>query len=462
MIESQLSKHKRIERYYTGEDWVRLLGLCSRTLSVKNWKKLQLEWLTRNSAWSDRAETLLIQQVLQKGVNAWDDIATALNTDARMIIKDKREKPSRVFTSAECRIHWKNLDMPVQRAFDSREWTAPTRLAFWLAWSRRYKEHKDKIMGGSGGGQQFWNMVADDMRMPDGGEQCLIYFEDSIQGLSMLDNRTILDHAAKQIQDAKEKSRQQVISLRPKYWSLVLQDLVRKTDIKQGRKHITSGKEGGWKSIVDQIRGYEQSSKLGILDEEVDKTTFGGVFWHWRRIHKQSGPLWSQSELKLLEQGIRECGYNWIKIWQKYLPWRTSTMMRPRWYLLPDCAARITVDEYMTLLLAVDEQQQQQQQQARAGSVSVGDVEWSKVAARMPGWSNDPCRRSFERSYRFLMEQTKFTSEEDHWLLQNMNPEEGQSQNWKAAVERFPESGISAWQYRLRWCQLTDPSVAIV
>ncbi|KAF9129911.1 hypothetical protein BGW39_003646 [Mortierella sp. 14UC] len=455
MVESQLHKHKRIERYYTGQDWTQLLGLTSRTLSVKKWKRLQLKWLTQNSAWSDRAETLLIQQVLRRGVGAWDDIATALNTDARMNIKDKREKPSRIFTPAECSIHWKNLDMPVQRAFDSREWTAPTKQAFWLAWSRRNKERKDRIMGGPGGDQQFWNIVADDMRMPGGGEQCLVYFEDSIQGLSTLDDRGISDHADQQVQDAREKSSRQVISLRPKHWSLVLQDLVRKADIKQGRIYSTPGEVGGWKAVVDQIREYERSSKQWTLDEAVNKTTFDGVLWHWRRIHRQSGPPWSQSELKLLEQGIRECGYHWKVICQRYLPWRTSTMMRPRWYLLPDCAARITVEEYETLLQAVGEQRRQ----ARVGSVSVDDVDWSRIAARMPGWSADPCRRVYESSFRFLMEQTKFTAEEDQWLLQNISSEKDQSQNWKAAVDHFPASGISAWQYRLRWCQLTDAAV---
>ncbi|KAG0366791.1 hypothetical protein BGX24_003538, partial [Mortierella sp. AD032] len=434
-VKSRLNEHGRIERYYTGKDWAQLLGLTSRTSSVENWWRLQLEWLDRNPAWSDRAENLLIQQVVRKGLSAWEDIAATLNMNMRRDITDKTNK-LRIVTPAECRIRWKNLDMPVQRAFDSREWTPSTRQAFWLAWSRRHKEHKNEIMGSSEGDHDFWDRVATDMRMPGGGEQCVVFFEDSIRGLTALDDKTISNHAARQAHDAQEKSRRQAIILRPKHWSLVLQDLIRKNDIKPGPYTKTPGLEVGWKAIVEQIRDYERSSQQWSLDEDLDKTTFNGIQWHWRRISKESGPPWSHSELKLLERGIRECGYRWRNIWQKYLPWRTSTMMRPRWYLLPDCAARITVDEYVTLLQAVDEQQPQ----AKSGSLSVEDIDWSKVAARMPGWSEDPCRRAFESSFRFLMEQTKFTTEEDQWLLENIVSQEDQSLNWNEAVDRFPES----------------------
>ncbi|KAF9294014.1 hypothetical protein BGZ88_004585 [Linnemannia elongata] len=445
-VESRLYKHGRIERFYTCQDWSELLGMTSRTLSVQGWKRLQLDWLNQHPAWSERAENVLIQLVLRKGIGAWDEIADAINTDARMNLD--KAITTRIVTAAECRMHWKNLDMPVQRSYDSREWTASTRRSFWSAfsWCKMQQRQQDKeVMGGQQGDQQFWNKVAREMGMPGGGEQCLVFFEDSIRRLVALNDKTIMDHAHQQIQTSQEKATQQSLILRPKHWSVVFQDIVR-----QGKSRLG---EVDWRKVAAQLGDHQWSTHECILDRDTTTSAFvDSIEWHWRHIHKGAGPPWSQSELKLLEQGIRECGFRWKEIWRKYLPWRTWSMMRPRWYRLSDCATRITVDEYITLLQAVDQQQQP----------SAANIDWSKVVARMPeGWSMKPCRRAYESSYRHLLEQTRFTPEQDQWLLQKMKPQRNNgSQDWKAAVDRFPESGISAWQYRLRWCQLTDALVS--
>ncbi|KAG9063025.1 hypothetical protein KI688_004625 [Linnemannia hyalina] len=443
-VESCLYKRGRIERFYTCQDWDELLGMTSRTVSVQGWKRLQLDWLNQHSAWSERAENVLIQLVLRKGLSAWDEVAAAINTDARINLG--KAMAARTVTAVECRMHWKNLDMPVQRSYDSRQWTASTRCSFWSAFSWCKMQQQDKeVMGGRQGYQQFWNKVAREMGMPGGGEQCLAFFEDSIRGLVALDDKTITDHANRQIKTLREKTAQQGLILRPKHWSLVFQDIVR-----QNKKSRLDDVE--WRKVAAQMGDYPWSTHACTLDRDTNTSAFiDSIEWHWRHIHKNAGRPWSHSELKLLEQGIRECGFVWTEIWRKYLPWRTWSMMRTRWYRLSDCATRITVDEYMTLLQAVDEQQQP----------SSASIDWSKVVARMPeGWSMKPCRRAYESSYRHLLEQKLFTPEEDQWLLQNMEPQRNGSRDWKAAVDRFPKSGISAWQYRLRWCQLADSLVS--
>ncbi|KAF9156048.1 hypothetical protein BG015_007465 [Linnemannia schmuckeri] len=441
-VESRLNKHGRIERFYTCQDWGELLDMTSRTSSVQGWKRRQLDWLNQHPAWPEWAENVLIQLVLRKGLNAWEEIATAVNMDSRMNMG--KALSTRTVTATECRMHWKNLDMPVQRTFDSREWTASTRYSFWSAWFWcREKQQSNKVMGGQQGDEQFWNKVAREMGMPGGGEQCLVFFEDSVRGLPALDDKTITDHANQQIHNAQEKATQQGLVLRPKHWSVVFQNIVRQCKSRLG--------EVEWKKVAVQMSEHQWSTHKYTLDRDTDTSAFvNSIEWHWRHIHKDAGPPWSHSELKLLEQGIRECGFRWKDIWQKYLPWRTSSMIRPRWYRLPDCATRITVDEYETLLQAVDEQQ-----------ASLANIDWGKVAAKMPeGWSKQPCQRAYEASYRHFLEQTRFTAEEDQWLLQNMKPQMNGSRDWKAAVDRFSKSGISAWQYRLRWCQLTDTLVS--
>lgn len=443
-VESRLNKHGRIERFYTYQDWCELFGKTSTTLSIPNWKRLQLDWLNQHPAWSERAENVMIQLVLRKGLGAWDEIAAAVNEDARMSLS--KAKVARIVTAAECRIHWKNLDMPVKRSYDTREWTASTRCSFWSAfsWCRMQQQQDKEVMGGQQADQQFWNKVAREMGMPGGGEQCLVFFEDSVRGLAALDDKTITGHANQQMQTSREKATQQGLILRPKHWSVVFQDIVRQGKFRLG--------EVEWRKVAEKMGDHQWSTHECILDRDTNTSAFvDSIEWHWRHIHKDTGPPWSHSELKLLEQGIRECGFRWREIWRKYLPWRTWSMMRPRWYRLSDFATRITVDEYVTLLQAVNEQHQS----------SAANIDWSTVVARMPeGWSTKPCRRAYESSYRHLLEQTRFTPEEDQWLLQNMKPQRNGSRDWKAAVDRFPESGISAWQYRLRWCQLTDTLVS--
>ncbi|KAG0294452.1 hypothetical protein BGZ97_005084, partial [Linnemannia gamsii] len=431
-VKSRLSRHERIERFYTFQDWSELLGLTSRTLPLQDWKRRQLDWLNQQPAWSERAENVLIQLVLRKGLSAWDEIAAAINTDLRT--DSGKEMSTRTVTAAECRMHWKNLDMPVQRAFDSREWTASTRYSFWSAFSWCKEQQQDKVMGGQQEDNQFWDKVAREMGMPGGGEQCLVFFEDAVQKLPALDDKSILDHASQQMQSSREKANQQSLVLRPKHWSVVFQNIFRRYK----SEHATVV----WRKVATQMSEHKWGPHDCLLDRDMDSATFiDSIEWHWRHIHKDAGPPWSHSELKLLEQGIRECGFRWKDIWRKYLPWRTSTMMRPRWYRLSDCATRITVDEYAALLQAVDEQQQP----------SAATIDWDKVVTKMPGsWSKKPCQRAYEGSYRYLLEQTRFTTEEDRWLLQNMTPQRNATQDWEAAVDRFPESGISAWQYRLR------------
>ncbi|KAG0219751.1 hypothetical protein BGX33_001068 [Mortierella sp. NVP41] len=446
-VEFYLDKQGRVERFYTPQDWNQLLDMTSRTASVQDWKRLQLEWLERHPAWSDQEENRLIRLVLRRGVGAWDEVAAALNTDAPASMSSDREAAARAITPAECRFHWKNLDMPVLRALDHREWGSFTRQSFWWSWFR-HKDQQDRIMGGKGDGQ-FWNAIAQDLGIPGCGEQCLLFFENAIRDLVALDDRTIKEFADQRLQNLREMSRDQYARLRPKHWSVVLQRLVRQNEARLGR---STRIEAEWDGVIEQMVRYEQDSQQ--CDPEMDTgypANYGACVAHWYHLNKDSGLPWSQAEVRLLEQGIRECGFRWIDIQRKYLPWRAPSMLRPQWYLIPDCAARISVDEYMFLLQAVEEQR------GRDRSFPADDIDWSKVAAKMPpSWTEDPCRRVYEGSYRYLMESSQFTVEEDQWLLQNMEPQGDQPPKWKDAAELFPDSGKSAWQYRLRWCQLTD------
>ncbi|CAO3570395.1 unnamed protein product [Mortierella alpina] len=470
---------QRIERNYDDRDWDQLLCAHSVDGSAQNEEQKRQQrhqWLEKNPSWTPLEETRLIQRVLRTGLNAWDAIAEALNTDPER---------SRRFTAVECRVRWKNLDMPVHRGVDLHDWTPSNRRLFWSTWLH-YREAS--VMDSTDAVENdIWDRISQDPRVPGDKEQCRLYFETATWKLESLSEDSITAFAQKQV-DAEETR----LSLKddpgegghhkPRYqWSkrrsAMLQRFIQlemRQPSQQRRKTIS------WPNIIRRInrRPQDQESQNededtqgdGVLDLRVSQCIF-----HWKRHLKLApGPRWTHSEVKLLEQGIREVGYDWRKIQGRYLPWRQTSMLIPQWYLISERPARITVDEYMSLLEIVEElrqpqpQQQQQEQQIKAAS---GDdlhpascslelrakdrmVDWREVASRMPGWTANPCRRVFEQSYKYVLEHADFTPEEDAWLLANVQL--GQDQDWAAVVKRFGAGDRTAWHYRLRWCQLID------
>ncbi|KAF9951030.1 hypothetical protein BGZ72_007346 [Mortierella alpina] len=474
---------QRIERNYDDHDWEQLLYAHAMDVppqTEEQKRQQRQQWLEKNPPWSPLEETKLIQQVLQRGLTEWDSIADTLNTVSR---------PNRHFTAVECRIRWKNLDMPVHRGVDLHDWTPSNRRLFWSMWLH-YRE-TGRTAGADTDDEDIWERISQDPRVPGDKEQCRLYFETSTWSLESLSEDSIAAFAQKQVdtEETKQFLRDEDAghSSKPRYqWSkrrsAMLQKFIqleKRQPSQQKRKTIS------WPTILrrmnrrpqDQESDDDDCTGKDVLDLRVSQCIF-----HWRQHLKLApGTRWSHSELKLLEQGIREIGYDWRNIQRRYLPWRQTSMLIPQWYLISERPARITVDEYMSLLGAVEDlrqqllqlqprqQQQQQQQQKRWSETGDGPqpascslemrpkdrmVDWREVAARMPGWTANPCRRAFEQSYKYVLEHADFTPEEDAWLLANVRL--GEAKDWAAAVKRFGEGGRSAWHYRLRWCQLID------
>ncbi|KAF9292466.1 hypothetical protein BGZ68_005149, partial [Mortierella alpina] len=464
---------KRIERNYDDRDWDQLLRAHSmdRSNPSEEQKRQQRQqWLETNPPWTPLEETRLIQQVIRRGLTGWDHTAEVLN---------KVSERSRHFTAVECKIRWKNLDMPVHRGVDLHDWTPSNRRLFWSMWLQFRKASRTD--GTNADDEDIWGRISQDPRVPGDKEQCRLYFESEAWNLESLSEESITAFAQKQVDGGgaglNKKPRFQWSKRRSAMLQYFIQ-LEMQQPSQQRRKTIS------WPNILRRMnrRPQDQDPETdddddddedeGTKDKVLDLTVSQCIVHRTRHLKLAPGPRWTQSEVKLLEQGIRELGYDWRKIQSRYLPWRQTSMLIPEWYLISDRPARITVDEYMSLLGTVEElrqqeqhQQQQQQQQRNPDDSQPGScslelrakdriVDWREVAKRMPGWKANPCRRVFEQSYKYVMEHADFTPEEDAWLLANVQL--GEDQDWSAAVKRFGEGGRSAWHYRLRWCQLVD------
>ncbi|KAF9938433.1 hypothetical protein BGZ67_000204, partial [Mortierella alpina] len=348
---------QRIERNYDDHDWDQLL-LCAHSrdsLSRNEEQKRQqrLQWLEKNAPWAPLEETRLIQHVLRRGLTEWDKIAEALNKDSER---------SRHFTAVECRIRWKNLDMPVHRGVDLHDWTPSNRRLFWSMWLHYRKA------SGVDDDDDIWDRISQDPRVPGDKEQCRLYFETATWNLESLSEDSLTAFALKQVD--REEMRLSLNAAdndhdhdddvdddgdarhrKPRYqWSKRRSAMLQKfigLEMRQPsqQKRTTLS----WTNILRRINRRPPDPERdeddgpyheGVLDLRVSQCIF-----HWRRHLKLApGPRWSHSEVKLLEQGIRELGYHWRKIQGRYLPWRQTSMLIPQWYLISERPARITVD----------------------------------------------------------------------------------------------------------------------
>ncbi|KAF9427576.1 hypothetical protein BGZ94_004635 [Podila epigama] len=166
---------------------------------------------------------------------------------------------------------------------------------------------------------------------------------------------------------------------------------------------------------------------------------------HWKFLHKGQ-VSWTHEDIKRLEEGVRMFGpKKMAAIRDHYLPHMTKDEVTRQWFLISDKAATISNEEYYMLHQAVREH---------------GEDQWDKVVLAMqsvsPGWKKLPCQRVWESSYVYLMRHggSPWTPILDTTLLRTVDFV-GRD-DW-FSVAKVLQNGKSAWQCRLRWCQLIDP-----
>ncbi|KAF9128859.1 hypothetical protein BGW39_004672 [Mortierella sp. 14UC] len=393
--------------------------------------------LTRNKTlWTFDQETTLIQQVLKHGTEGhWDEIAQLTG----------------LHSPEECRIHWKNLDMPVMPNYNA--WTKTEQGTFWSAW-RQFGSDFKRI-------SKFCsNRTADD---------CQRYFEGITKDFPSPDQEPdAFQERITALQQNLPYTRQKYLFTKER--SLRLQNAMRFCHQRFGASPTMH--TGTWQWIAHKVhRGLSPSSCVehwNYLRQNLD-VIYGPMEEGQTTLKPHSHSSWSHEESKLLDQGIRELGASWLDIKHRYLPWRTSRSIRQRWFIMSDKSTKVTEDEYYTILAAGE---------------TADSIDYDDLAQKLPGWNSSPCRRVFETSYKHIIANTVWQPEEDRRLIEVTLKEHGRdwhtiAKNFKGiqpamaplyqeAMERERNSGIlpqhppartqkTAWQCRLRWCQLVEP-----
>ncbi|KAG0376005.1 hypothetical protein BGX24_008396 [Mortierella sp. AD032] len=393
--------------------------------------------LSRNkTVWTFDQETTLIQQVLKHGTEGhWDEISQLTG-----------------FHSAEeCRTRWKNLDMPVVPNYNA--WTKTEQGTFWSAW-RQFGTDFKRI-------SKFCsNRTAED---------CQRYFEGITKDFANPDQEP--DAFQKQIEALQKNlpyTRQKYLFTKER--SLRLQSAMRFCHKRFGASPTMH--TGTWQWIAHRVhRGLSPSSCVehwNYLRQNLD-VVYGPLEENQTSLKPHLSMSWSHEESKLLDQGIRELGASWFDIKHRFLPWRTSRSIRQRWFIMSDKSTKVTEDEYYTIITAGE---------------TADTIDYDDLAEKLPGWNSSPCRRVFETSYKHIIANIVWQPEEDRRLVEVTLKEHGR--DWHAIAKHFkgiqpamaplyheamererqgdsssdhPQARTqkTAWQCRLRWCQLVEP-----
>lgn len=423
--------------------------------------------------WTTEEETMLIQHVIRNGTRGWQEVSHMLNGH---------------HSAEECRAYWKYLDMPIRQSkmsWEGRDWGPYREAQFWRLWlecGSNFDEISRRMNKGLGSRRERSTQIFGDMTMTT-PEDCRNLFSQRTQHLTESDGE---DYGHEKFQKDCARLALTRSLPRPFVWDKEKSVKLQKLVLQRLRTRHVQHDWINWKWVARHIG-------------DVSIQTCSS---HWRSLRLQTADAWTEEEILLLEQGIREVGgiFNtrtfssfgsstlvsstepnltgFRAIQKFYLPHRSAEVIQRKFFVLSDKASTVTLDEYMAIMNAVDEhgvdqwdkvvstlQSASSPEESSASSTSdisaslspadKSSSEETSIAQEptMRGWRAAPCRRVWKASYKHHLLYTKWTPEEDQDLKTCV---ENAGQNEWVVISRF-FPGKSAWQCRLRWCQLTDP-----
>ncbi|KAG0379401.1 Myblike DNAbinding domain-containing protein [Mortierella sp. AD032] len=416
----------------------------------------------RQKLWTTTEETALIQHVIKCGTRSWDEIAATLEGK---------------HSAEECRAYWKFLDMPVIRHDQQlAKWGSQREALFWRLW----------LENGSNFEEIARELTEESLKADNndisGRSTTTVYDAKDCENLFVARTKQLLKNGgaskdgdgegARKLDEDQLQKEYVAIALAqskpaPFKWnkekSVTLQKIIRQR-LKTRGVHINWI---NWKWVARHVGDGATAQRCSV---------------HWRLLRRADleKDLWTNENILLLEQGIREVGVTFNEedsisceptlagfraIQRFYLPGHGVESIQRKFFLLSDKATEVTVQEYMAIMEAVDE---------------YGEHHWDKVVKRLrtlpssssasqdlssvsrptsssssagTGWTKAPCRRVWEASYKHHLLYTPWSSVEDFDLRESVE-HLGQT-DWTLISRFFP--GKTAWQCRLRWCQITDP-----
>lgn len=461
----------RVDKDVDRQSWNSLLVDERRYHHYRVWKKSSREdsfspLYLMNPGWSAKEETILIQHVLQNGLDDWEQAASE-----RLVGR---------FTAEECRTCWKNLDMPVvTRLQDSLDKFIP---------EGAQREHATSALSTSSTTAILQNAIdrsASSVSLPsDSGIGVLTKEQQSrfwclwqthgqnweriselLDVVSPDDCRDYFTTITKNFKGSEHEVQEKTLKL-------AVAMTVTVTPVSRVESVSVASGESSHQSSKLQARkpAFAWDKELSVRLQAVVRQAYKSraihideINWlwvsrrvhpdatsrvcknHWKYLHDGNQVSWRHDDLKRLEEGIRLLGPKKLSaIRDHFLPHMAKDDVTRHWFRISDKATRINVEEYYTLHQAVKEH---------------GEDQWAAVEKTMssvsPGWKKLPCKRVWESSYQYLTTHSSFWTPTMDSALLRLVKFVGRD-DWYSVAKAL-QSDKSAWQCRLRWCQLLDP-----
>ncbi|KAG0240438.1 hypothetical protein BGW41_006959 [Actinomortierella wolfii] len=512
--------------------------LSPNSLPSKYWdQNAVLRAISRN--WTVEEETVLIQHVLKHGPRDWDLVSRKIkDARAKRALETQANTSSPTdndadplsgtvvlhherFSPEECQAYWKHLDLPVRRQTvvtlgeKNVQWLFESdkqqMARFWQLWLEHGSDFDTIASRLSESSRQDENSMASEDTNYVTAAQCRQYFEEKTEPLRRSTSATeavesgepesteqpSTSTVSERVEDGTPSEGDyyqscvqlaKTLAEEPKFqWSkersVILQKLVR-------QRLRTRGVQLNWinwKWVARHVGGGATPVACSM---------------HWRslrqisaqqQVHQDQGNSddptsaaadlpWTEQEVLLLEQGVRDIGVGFnaingptmfLRTLQRfYLPHRPLSAIQKKYFTLSDKATEVTLHEYSAIMESVDEISKETladlthdlddhsttevAKEVFAPSSSL----WDKVVQRMnkkyqvSGWTKAPIRRVFESSYQHYLQfkAASWTKDDDQDLIRIVEwvgPED-----WLSVARFFPDR--SPWECRLRWCSLID------
>ncbi|KAG0354883.1 hypothetical protein BG005_006143 [Podila minutissima] len=440
---------------------------CHRLACMEKWRLLgdvgtSSSGLAENAScgWSAKEETILIQHVLQNGLDDWEQVAS--------------ERLRGRFTAAECRTCWKNLDMPVATFLQDDpnrpipEGAQREHAASALSTSSTTAILLQDIIGQSASGVALTSDSGTGVLTKEQQSQFWCLWQTHGQNWARIsellgvvspdDCRSYFTTIAKNFKGSEQEVQEKILKLAAAITSTV-------TPVSNVESAFVTAGESPHQSSKLQARkpAFAWDKELSVRLQAVVRQAYKSraihideINWlwvsrrvhpdatsrvcknHWKYLHDDNQVSWRHDDLKRLEEGIRLLGPKKLSaIRDHFLPHMTKDDVTRHWFRISDKATQINIEEYYTLHQAVKE---------------YGEDQWAAVEKTMisasPGWKKLPCKRVWESSYQYLTTHgSVWTPTMDSALLRLVKFV-GRD-DWYSVAKAL-QSDKSAWQCRLR------------
>ncbi|GJJ70045.1 hypothetical protein EMPS_02394 [Entomortierella parvispora] len=415
-------------------DWDEIARSLNGKFSADRLRRVYYELATTKLVWTPEEDDRLTRAVVRLG-------PPELQPKIWSMIKDAFGDVVR--TSEDYKERWRMLDMPELE----REWDFLEKKKFWRRWMElqqpgsllSLKAFLPSESGSDPGSEvqtneDMWDLIAEGLEYRH-GRDCQLYFQQATFRFPR--DPDLFQHLTHTIANVYLKpqrthwapeSLKLMVAAVNKY--LKANGLVKWNEVAKvlGGRYTAIQCESKWQYLLQRQKG-KQLPQNTELDHPIEqKSNVRAQATGSEGVNEPSSSeeaipvdavdmiiaprLWTDSELELLKQGVKEYGEQWAKIRDAFLPHRTIQVLHERyWRNEAKRTGRFSQKERNLLETAIETYGE--------------DADWNLIASQVPGRTAGQCRKNWRYGHTHHVHKL-----DEPWTAQDR-------ERLKAAVDRF-------------------------